>query len=111
MGKVITFFSLLFLSGSCLAQGLVKEEVPREFIAPKKVTLKVKSLDPFTISTDSLAVRKWNQIAQSYEKLQYLRTNGLISRKEFIEFKARLLLRIQEYQGLLGSEEYTVIDN
>ena len=113
MGKLILFLITILISGNCLAQGLVKEEVPREFIAQKKMTVSSNTIAviPKTISTDSLAVEKWNSISQSYEKLQYLRTNGLISRKEFIEFKARLLRRIQEYQVLLNADEFTVIGN
>jgi hypothetical protein len=110
MLKYILFFVFILTSIHGFSQGLEKNEVPREFLAHKKVA--IPSIDKVntTISMDSLAVRKWTLIGQSYQKLQYLRSNGLISREEFIDLKTHLLAKIQEYQVLLDSKEYIVID-
>lgn len=110
----MTRYSLLFFAFALFtlpgfSQGLVKEEAPDQFridIAPAiPDNLHVGVL---RLSTDSLVTSRWNSVIKSFDKLEYLKRNDLITQQEYLDNKARLTMEIQKIKAIKSPKVFEI---
>jgi hypothetical protein len=108
--KAFLFTFLVIVSVPVIGQGLTKSDLPyyKKPIKKRPQLVVNDEEQDQVISADTIVVKRWKSILYSYERLKYLKDNGLITLKEMEDKEARLLIEIQKLRAIRSPKVQTI---